>query len=60
MMKVDRTTELLMDSPVIAAVKHDAALRQALNSDCQVVFLLFGTILNIGNLVDMVHRRNKV
>ena len=59
-MKVDRTTELLMDSPVIAAVKDDAGLRQALNSDCQVVFLLFGTILNIGNLVDMVHRRNKV
>lgn len=60
MMKVDRTTELLMDSPVIAAVKDDAGLRQAPNSDCQVVFLLFGTILNIGNLVDMVHRRNKV
>ena len=55
-----QTTQLLMDSPVIAAVKDDAGLRQALNSDCQVVFLLYGTILNVANLVESVHRQNKV
>ena len=55
-----RITELLMDSPVIAAVKDDAELRQALNSDCQVIFLLYGTILNIGSLVQLVHGREKV
>ena len=53
-------TELLMDSPVIAAVKDDVELRQALNSDCQVIFLLYGTILNIGSLVQLVHGREKV
>jgi len=52
--------DLLMDSPVIAAVKEDAELRQALNSDCQVVFLLYGTILNIGTLVEQVHARGKI
>ena len=55
-----QTTELLMDSPVIAAVKDDTELRQALNSDCQVVFLLYGTILNIRSLVELVHTRGKV
>jgi glycerol-3-phosphate responsive antiterminator len=54
------TKELLMDSPVIAAVKEDTGLRQALNSDCQVIFLLFGTILNIGTLVEQVHARGKI
>ena len=37
----------LMDAPVIAAVKDDAGLRRALESDCQVIFLLYGTILMI-------------
>ena len=55
-----RTKEVLMDSPVIAAVKDDAELRQALNADCQVVFLLYGTILNIGDLVEQVRSRGKV
>ena len=51
-----RTKEVLMDSPVIAAVKDDAELRQALNSDCQVVFLLYGTILNIAGLcIRIIH-----
>lgn len=55
-----RTKELLMDFPVISAVKDDVGLRQALNSDCQVVFLLYGTILNICDLVELVHRQGKV
>ena len=54
------TKELLMDSPVIAAVKEDTGLRQALNSDCQVIFLLYGTVLNIGTLVEQVHARGKI
>ena len=56
---MELTKELLMDSPVIAAVKEDAGLRQALNSDCQVVFLLYGTILNISSLVEQVHASGK-
>lgn len=49
-----------MDSPVIAAVKDDAGLAKALDSDCQVIFLLYGTILNVENLVQQVHSRNKI
>ena len=46
----------LMDAPVIAAVKNDADLRQALESDCQVIFLLYGTVLNIDELVQRIHQ----
>ena len=51
--------ELLMDAPVIAAVKDDAGLYRALASDCQVIFLLHGSILNVGELVNKVHSHKK-
>ena len=52
--------DLLLDSPVIAAVKDEAGLQKALDSDCQVVFMLFGTLLNIGDLVRQVHSCGKI
>ena len=36
----------LLDCPVIAAVKDEAGLQQALQSECEVIFLLFGTVLS--------------
>jgi len=54
------TKELLLDSPIIAAVKENSGLQKALDSDCQIIFLLFGTILNIDNLVQQVHDRGKI
>ena len=52
--------ELLMDAPIIAAVKDDAGLRRALESDCKVIFLLYGTIVNIDALVRDVQGRGKL
>ena len=52
--------ELLYDSPVIAAVKDDSGLQLALESACQVVFLLYGSIVTIDSLVQQVRAHNKV
>lgn len=52
--------ELLLDSPVIAAVKDDAGLEKAITSDCQVIFLLYGTILNIDKLVRKIQDAEKM
>lgn len=52
--------EILMDAPIIAAVKDQAGLQKALDSDCRVIFLLFGTILNIGDLVKQAHDYGKL
>lgn len=52
--------ELLLDAPIIAAVKDDGDLLRALDSDCQVVFLLYGSIVNIDALVQRVHDRKKI
>ena len=53
-------SELLLDSPIIAAVKDDAGLVKALDSDCRVIFLLYGTILSVEKLVQQVHDRDKL
>ena len=41
----------LLDSPVIAAVKDEAGLDAALQSECGAVFLLFGSAAEVGRLV---------
>ncbi len=50
----DNLFELLSDAPVIAAVKNEEGLRKALESDCRIVFILYGTLMNISTLVDRV------
>ncbi len=61
-MPVDRARllELLAEGPVIAAVKDDRGLAAALDSDVAVIFLLYGDVLTIGELVGRAHRAGKV
>ena len=51
--------ELLADGPVIVAVKDDAGLEAALESDVAVLFLLYGDILTIGEKVARIHQADK-
>ena len=57
--KLNKLHQQLLDSPVIAAVKDDVGLRGALASECQVIFLLYGSIANIEELVQQIHRDGK-
>lgn len=50
----------LMGCPVIAAVKNEQDLAAALESECEAVFFLFGTILSIAGLVQRVKAAGKV
>lgn len=52
--------EALQDSPVIAAVKNNAGLKDALSSDCRIIFILYGTILNISKLVNRAKKNGKL
>lgn len=45
--------------PVIAAVKNEAQLARALTTECEVIFLLFGDILNISDLTRRVRAAGK-
>ena len=51
--------DLLADGPVIASVKDDAGLAAAINSDGAVVFLLYGDVLSVRDLVQRAHGAGK-
>lgn len=50
----------LLDCPVIAAVKDEAGLDRALQSECEAVFLLFGTLVSVPGLVEKVRGSGKL
>ena len=52
--------DALNDCPGVASVKDEAGLERALASQCRVVFLLFGSVLNIAALVDRVKGASKL
>lgn len=54
-----RPIELLEISPVIAAIKSEEGLQKCLESECQVVFVLYGNILNIGEIVEKLKKQDK-
>ena len=58
--KLQLFVEAIQDAPVIAAVKNDEGLERALSSESTVVFLLYGTILNIRELVQRVKEAGKL
>ena len=47
------------NSPIIAAIKDMAGLKKCLTCDSQVIFILFGDICNIADIVDKVKTAGK-
>lgn len=52
--------KLLEENPIIAAVKNESELEIALNSEVQVIFVLFGDILDIKSISEKIDSSNKV
>ena len=46
-LKTEELLGILSSQPIIASVKNDEELEQALQSDVGVIFLLYGTILSV-------------
>jgi len=51
--------EILRENPVIASVKDEAGVRSALRSECKIVFLLYGSVLNISSIVQVIKKHGK-
>ena len=47
------------NSPIIAAIKDMTGLEKCLTCDSQVIFILFGDICNISDIVDKVKSARK-
>jgi len=56
----NRMREKLEDCPVIAAVRDDEGLEECLKTECGIVFILYGDIMNIASIVEQVKERNKL
>lgn len=52
--------KLLEENPIIAAVKNKGELEIAINSEVQVIFVLFGDILEIKEISEKIDSSNKV
>ena len=52
--------EKLELNPIIAAVKDEKTLREALDSEIEVIFILKSTILTIEAMVEKIKNRGKI
>ncbi len=50
----------LEESPIIVAIKDDAGLEKCLTSDSSIVFILYGDIITIENIVQKVKDAGKI
>ena len=50
----------MQNNPIIAGVKDMAKLEKALESDCEIIFLLCGTIFDIKDTVKKAKEKNRI
>ena len=51
--------EAIEDFPVIAGIRTDNDLNECLKTDCQNIFILYGNILNIGDITRRISEAGK-
>lgn len=55
-----KAIDLVEASPVIAAVKDDNGLKRCFDTECQVVFILYGNVCTIGGIVHQLKEHGKI
>lgn len=56
----NRLLESIEENPIIAAVKDLKGLEECLHTDVSIVFVLFGDICNIGDIVEKIKEAGKI
>ena len=54
-----RVIDLLEESPVIAAVKDEKGLKRCFQTECKMVFVLYGNVVNIEEIVRAIKEHGK-
>lgn len=57
---MDVLREAVERNPMVSAIKNDKDLNEVLISDSEVVFILYGNICNIGEIVESIKKSNKL
>lgn len=58
--KLRRVIEAIEDSPVVSAIKNEEGLEACLKTDCTMVFILYGSICSIAEIVEKIKREDKI
>lgn len=53
-------TESLKKYPIISAIKNDSGLKRCLTSDSKIIFILYGDICSINDIIDTVKSAGKI
>lgn len=56
----EKIKELLADQPIIPAIKNDDGLNAVLKTDGEIVFVLYGNVLNISEIVRKLKESGKI
>lgn len=61
MIKLDKDCIIstLNECPIIAAIKNDSQLKQCIKSDCKIIFVLYGSINTIAEIVSQLKKAGK-
>lgn len=59
-MSNNKVISTLEENPVIAAVNDTEGLEEAIQTNCKIVYILHGNIINIGQLVDKIKEHGKL
>jgi glycerol uptake operon antiterminator len=57
---VEKLVTILTENPIIPAVKDDSGLEKALQTDCHIIFLLYGNVCNVARLVERIKSAGKL
>nr|WP_243103914.1 glycerol-3-phosphate responsive antiterminator [Clostridium sp. JN-1] len=52
--------DILLENPIIAAIRNNDDLESVLESKADVIFVLYGDILNIGQICKKIKQKNKI
>jgi glycerol uptake operon antiterminator len=55
-----KLSEIIQDNPVIPAIKNEAGLEAVLKTDCDIVFILYGDVLNIVEITNRITESGKI
>lgn len=56
----NRFREIIEDTPIIAAIKNEEGLKECLKTKIQIIFVLYGDICNINDIVSKIKEKNKI
>ena len=57
---MDNLEELLIENPVIAAIRNDKDLEKVISSTVHIVFVLYGSIINLKKICESLKNAGKV